>query len=99
MDNNQVLRKRSLRSQVTDYIGEHIQIEDLSVPIYKKFYLKLKQKKNLEGGPGIKCANYPTEHFSSYQNCDEEFIFNTIRKFNVMPFWAASSLNKVTNLT
>ena len=99
MDDNSVLRKRSLSSQVTDYIGTPMKIDKLSTQVFKRFFVALKQTKRLEGGPGIECRNYPTKKFSSYQECDEEFVYSTMKKHNVMPFWAAKSLQEVTNQT
>ena len=55
MDINKVLRKRSLRSQVGDYIGPPIVLEDLSIKASKRFYLTIKQRVNFIGEPGIVC--------------------------------------------
>ena len=98
-DVNTVLRKRSLRSQSNDYVGPPIEITDLSSSVYKRFFLTLKQKIRLEDGPGIECKNYPYKEFSTYQECDERFVQNKMASFSFMPFWAASSLKEVTNLT
>ena len=54
-------------------------------------------RRNLEMDPGVSCKNYPTEKFSSYQDCDESFVYNLMKnKYKIMPFWAARKLDEVT---
>ena len=99
-DRYMTLAKRSLKSQTIDYEGAQMHIENLSLPKYKRFYLSLSQTTNLEMDSGVNCKNYPTKEFSSYQECDESFVYNEMRKVNkIMPFWAARTLNEVTSLT
>ena len=39
LDKNKALRKRSLRSQILDYDGSEIKIDDLMSPVYTKIFL------------------------------------------------------------
>ena len=49
--------------------------------------------------PGVSCKNYPTDKFSSYQECDESFVYSLMKNyFKIMPFWAARNLDEVTEL-
>ena len=99
-DRYMTLVKRSLKSQTIDYEGAQMQIENLSLPEYKRFYLSLSQTTNLEMDSGVNCKNYPTKEFSSYQECDESFVYNEMKnKHKIMPFWAAKTLDEVTTLT
>ena len=99
-DQKKTLRKRGLRSQINDYDGIPIEIDDLSSGITKKFFLTFSQRINLDTEEGIDCINYPGEEFQSYQDCDEDFVYNKMKnEFKIMPFWAAKSLDEVTNLT
>ena len=60
----------------------------------------MKQNIHLEMESGINCKNYPSGDFSSYRDCDEDFVYNEMKiKHNLMPFWAAKNLDEVTKLT
>ena len=64
---------------------------------YRRYYLSISQTRNLEMDPGVSCKNYPTEKFSSYQDCDESFVYNLMKNYyKIMPFWAARKLDEVT---
>ena len=97
-DKEKSLKKRSLRSQTQEYDGSRIDIDDLASGMYKRFFLKLDQKKDMESDLGINCKNYPNDDFSSFGACDESYVYNTMRnKHKVMPFWAAKNLTEVSN--
>ena len=99
-DRKKVLMKRALRSQSNDYDGQALEIDDLALPIVKRFVLTFSQKINLDSDPGVSCSHYPNDHFSSYKECDENFVYDEMKnKYKLMPFWAARSLNEVTNFT
>ena len=41
--------------------------------------------------------NYPNEKFKSYLECDEDFIYNYLKKkLNITPFWSAKDFTTVT---
>ena len=66
----------------------------------KRFILTLSQIINLDSDPGSTCSHYPNKDFSSYKECDEDFVYNEMKKkYKLMPFWAAKSLDEVTNFT
>ena len=72
-------------------------LQNLKLKEIKRFYLSISQTRNLEMDPGKSCKNYPTEKFSSYQDCDESFVYNLMKnKYKIMPFWAARKLDEVT---
>ena len=72
-------------------------IQNSSLNEYKRFYLSISQMRNLEMDPGVSCKNYPTNTFSSYQDCDESYVYNLMKnKYKIMPFWAARKLEEVT---
>ena len=99
LDKNKALRKRDLRSQILDYDGSEIQIDDLMSPVYTKIFLDFSHTINLEGDSGINCVNYPNVAFFNYTECDEDFVYRTMKNtFNLMPFWAAKNVEEVTKL-
>ena len=98
-DQRMSLLKRRLRSQGHDYVGSAIEIESLSSGLYKRFHLKITQTVNLEIDSGIKCRNYPNKEFLSYRNCDEKFVYEKMKAYKAIPFWAATTFEEVTNRT
>ena len=99
-DRKKALKKRALRSHSNDYDGQPLEIDDLAIPMVKRFFLTFSQKINLDSDPGISCTHYPNEDFSSYKECNENFVYNKMKiKYELMPFWAAKSLDEVTSLT
>ena len=96
-DKRRALSKRILKSHTTNQEGVQMFIQNSSLNEYKRFYLSLSQTRNLEMDPGVSCNNYPTNTFSSYQDCDESFVYNLMKNyFKIMPFWAANNLDEVT---
>ena len=98
-DRKRLLFKRTLRSQRHDYDGQPLKIDGLSEGKYKRFHLKISQTIDLEMDSGINCINYPNDKFQSYRNCDESFVYEKMKTFKAMPFWAAKTLEDVTNRT
>ena len=100
LDKNKALRKRHTRSQIMDYDGSDIQIDDLMSPVYAKIFLDVSQTLSLEGDSGINCINYPNFPYLNYTECDEDFVYRKMKNtFNLMPFWAAKSVEEITKLT
>ena len=62
-------------------------------------FSEISQTLNLETYSQIECRNYPNKEFSSYNACDESYVYEQMKSFGVMPFWATHNLNEVTNLT
>ena len=97
-DRMKALRRRLSKSNSLDYIGPPIKTRRLS-PKIDRFILSFAQTIDLEEDPGSMCTDYPTKTFASFHDCDENFVYQEMRqKYNLMPFWAAKSLNEVTKL-
>ena len=97
-DRMKALRRRLSKSNSLDYFGPPIETKRLSPKIYR-FILSVAQTMELEEDPGSMCINYPTKTFPSFHDCDENFVYQEMRqKYNLMPFWAAKSLDEVTKL-
>ena len=42
--------------------------------------------------------DYPNEQFSSYRECDENYVYNkVVKNYNMMPFWAAKNIDEITH--
>ena len=97
-DNERVLAKRGLKAESDTYEGVPIELF-LENPIIMKYFITMRQTIHLEMESGINCKNYPFGGFSSFKDCDEEFVYNEMKnKHKLMPFWAAKSLDEVTKL-
>ena len=97
-DRMKALRRRLSKSNSLDYFGPPIKTRRLS-PRIDRFILSFAQTIDLEEDPGSMCTKYPTKTFTSFHECDEGYVYHEMRqKYNVMPFWAAKSLNEVTKL-
>ena len=81
-----------------DYEGEHIEI-DMGKTGCIDYYLTLSQTIAIENDKGKACTNYPTQDFTSYRDCDEQFVYDEMKHtYNLMPFWAAKKIDEITEL-
>ena len=94
-DGRRSLTKRPLISNSNDYDGIPLQIENLTSHKYFEFSFTLSETINFQN-----CNDYPTEKYTTYNECDIDFVYNEMKnKFMIMPFWAAKNLEEVTNHT
>ena len=79
-----------------DYDGPRIEI-DLMKPMSLDYYLTISQTIDIETNTGKACKNYPSPDFTSYRDCDEEFVYDQMKNtYKLMPFWAAKKIDEVT---
>ena len=95
-DKERTLLKRRLKSDVNAYEGPPLVPES---HVSQEYFLTLSQRINLENDSGINCLNYPSREYQSYRHCDEDYVRHQMRHtYNIMPFWAANTLDEVTRL-
>ena len=58
--------------------------------------LRLKQNHYSDQDKSSNCINYPNTKFKSFRECDERYITEAMKKFDVMPFWATDDHSKIT---
>ena len=67
---------------------------------FSKYAVKIKKNVFVEEDPRKTCRNYPNAQFSSYSECDDQFMRNKIDKaapgLNLTPLWLTKDLDKVT---
>ena len=97
MEDWQLTVSRTLKSASAAYSGAKVSLADLGQTWNKKFLLSLSQSQAVESISG--CANYPTQQFSSYRECDAAFLSQVCQSLNLTPFWAAADLTEVTRDT
>ena len=97
-DRGKALRKRLLKSNSLDYVGSVIETKKNQSKL-ERFLLSFTQTKDLEQEAGSMCEEYPTQKFKSFHDCDEHYVYQEMKqKYNLMPFWAAKTLDEVTRL-
>ena len=48
---------------------------------------------------GMNCQNYPYQNFSTYGECDIDFVYKEyVNKYELMPFWVTNNMTEVTKL-
>lgn len=99
-DRRRALVKRSLSSSRLAYEGAPINL-DLGNGKFRKYFLKISQQHSLESFSNCKnYSNYQTNGFTNYRECDEDFVYKEMKyKYKFMPFWAAKTLDEVTQIT
>ena len=65
---------------------------------FKGYVVEVKQEIFDEKDTDINCRHYPNEKFSSYSDCDQNYMQNWMQKHipNVKPLWASRSKNETT---
>ena len=96
-DKHMQLKKRTLKSNMLSYVGPQIKIDDLKNPALIKVMISMQQFIDSEDDTSKRCINYPNERFKSYQDCDEEYVYNFIKeKYKMVPFWTTNNMSEVT---
>ena len=91
--------KRTLKSFQDFYSGPTIKIDDLNKTKYIDIAVKLSQTIYSEEDKRNPCANYPTDEYENFGECDRKYINNKIyNATGIQPFWTADSLDNVTKL-
>ena len=63
------------------------------------YALTISQTIDLETDKGKNCKDYPNEFFSSYRECDENFVYNeVVKNYPMMPFWAARNIDEISQI-
>ena len=97
-DRGKALLKRLSKSNSLDYVGSLIETKKNQSKI-DRFLLSFTQAIDLEREAGSMCVEYPTKKFKSFHDCDEHFVYQEMKlKYNLMPFWAAKTVDEVTRL-
>ena len=63
-----------------------------------KYIVKIKKNVFVEEDPRKSCRNYPNEEFSSFAECDDQYMKNRVGQVapNLTPAWLTKDLDKVT---
>ena len=97
-DKRKTLARRRLIQNSFEYEGAKIELEDLYSSKTRTYALTMSQTIDLETDKGKNCKNYPNKNFSSYRECDENYVYNeVVKNYNMMPFWAAKKIDEITH--
>ena len=87
---------RSLRIKRLIYNGPTMEIADLSKPSINEVVLSISQTIDSEQDKDKNCKNYPFQNFQSYRECDDLYVQNQLKRFDLIPFWATENYSSVT---
>ena len=97
-DKRKALARRRLIQNSFEYEGAKIKLENLYSSISRTYAVTVSQTIDLETDKGKNCIDYPNKNFSSYRECDENFVYNeVVEKYNMMPFWAAKNIHEISH--
>ena len=80
------------------YNGPSLQVHNLSNPRVLSAILSLSQAIDLEEDPNKQCKNYPYKNFKTYKECDDFYMKQELKKYQLIPFWSTNNLSSVTQL-
>ena len=96
-DKRKAPARRRLIQNSFEYEGAKIKLENLYSSKTRTYAFTVSQTIDLETDKGKNCVDYPNANFSSYRECDENFVYNEVaEKYNMMPFWAAKNIDEIT---
>ena len=90
--------KRSVKSELSAYIGPRLTNPDLITSKEERLILKITQTKDAAEDESNGCQDYPIETFQTFKDCDAHFVNKQMRIEGVMPFWATDNIEEVTVL-
>ena len=61
-----------------------------------EIWFLISQEEYSPNDPANPCANYPTEEYSSYADCDDDFVRRSLPP-GLKPFWAVDNISEATN--
>ena len=96
-DKNRV-SSRSLRSNRLIYSGPSLISNNLATTTHPVIIIKISQTIDSELDSDKNCKNYPYKNFENYGSCDEDFVYQEVSNYGVMPFWATKDYKNVTKI-
>ena len=92
--------KRHYMFSKLNYQGVSIWLEDFNEPKSKTYMVSFKQDVFLEEDKNQHCVIYPTEHFESFEDCDQNYMADLLKNEILLPAWATpEDLSKATNIS
>ena len=61
-----------------------------------EIWFLISQEEYSPNDPANPCANYPTEEYSSYADCDDDFVRRSLPP-GLKPFWTVDNISEATN--
>ena len=97
LQGSNMVAHRELQDQSLLHLGDPINLDTERLLNYR---VKIKKNIFVEEDPGKSCRNYPIPGFSSYRECDDEYMRARIKEaapgMNLTPVWLTDNLEEVT---
>ena len=92
--------KRHNMYSKTNYQGATIWLDEFSKHLGKTYMVSFKQDVFLEEDINKNCVIYPTEKFTSYEDCDDNFLVDLLKNETLHPAWATpEDLSQATKIS
>ena len=60
------------------------------------YFVSVSQEQYDSDDPANPCTNYPTEEYSNYADCDDQFVRRSLPP-DLKPFWAVDDIREASN--
>ena len=70
--------------------------EEMTTAATYEFYVTFSQEEYSPDDPANPCANYPTEEYSSYADCDDDFVRRSLPP-GLKPFWTVDNISEASD--
>ena len=91
MDSFRFTKRRIFNIQSEE--GDQILIDKDDNSSMIDYFVSVSQEQYDSEDPANPCANYPTEEFSSYADCDDQFVKRSLPP-GLKPFWAVDDISE-----
>ena len=90
--------KRPLKTLEESFKGYPLWIKNLNQEKYVSNLFKISQTIYSTRDANNPCVIYPTNQYKSYDDCDQDYVLDTLKKTTpgLKPFWAVRNLNDTT---
>ena len=84
--------RRNINEHSFDSMGDDIIIQHENMT--KSFLVEIAQRQYVEEDPTNDCRNYPNQEYASYEECDNQFVRNTLP--GLTPIWMSENFSAVS---
>ena len=90
---------REIQKHIFDSFGDNMNL-NMNLNQLSQYIVKIRANIFVEEDPNQNCRNYPTSEFSSYTECDDQYVRKKLEQIapglNLTPVWMTDDLDLVT---
>ena len=97
IEDRNLVCSRTLKNNLLSFTGPTMDDRNLKNSMLRQLMFQFSQNKFVEDDKSRKCEVYPNKEYSTYNECDAEFMQKTIAEnFPFLPVWATDDIDNVT---